>query len=231
MKFRSILVASAAALVWSIGVQAQPINGPYVALASGVNFMPKGSATYAYGSNSPVLAVLRPSPGLTMDPGYIVLGSIGYGFGNGIRTEVEANFRSNQYQNASASVTKTSVMANVFYDFNNIFSFMTPYIGVGIGYAQVSQPGLTLISGTTTVATTNESQGTFAYQGIAGLAFPLASIPGLALTTEYRFNALVGKRNYNGVAVISTPEAVTINVQSKESSDNHSLLVGLRYAW
>ena len=42
--------------------------------------------------------------------------------------------------------------------------------------------------------------GSFAYQAILGAAFPIAAIPGLAITAEYRFLGTAGNRDYGGVA-------------------------------
>ena len=50
------------------------------------------------------------------------------------------------------------------------------------------------------------SEGSFAYQGIAGAAFPVS--PALALTLDYRFMGLTGNRNY-GAAVLTPGGAIT----------------------
>ena len=65
-----------------------------------------------------------------------------------------------------------------------------PYIGAGAGYQWASEH-VTLggISG-------SETKGAFAYQAILGAGFPIPSVPGLAITAEYRFMGLAGDRDY-----------------------------------
>ena len=231
MKFRSVLLAAVATLAWHAGASAQAVRGPYVALGAGANLMSDGSSTYSYGSTSPVLAVLAPAPGRRIDPGYTLVASLGWGFGNGLRAEIEGNYRSNQFSDYNASIEKAGMMANVFYDFYSLSPAVIPYVGAGIGFASVSQPALSLVSGTTTVSVGNQSDVAFAYQAIAGLAVPIAAFPGLAITGEYRFYGLSGNTNYSGIEVISTPNSVTTRFQSRETDYSHSLMLGLRYAW
>ena len=42
--------------------------------------------------------------------------------------------------------------------------------------------------------TADDTDGRFAYQGILGAAFPIASVPGLAITAEYRFLGTLSPR-------------------------------------
>ncbi|MGH7079141.1 MAG: OmpA family protein, partial [Acetobacteraceae bacterium] len=69
----------------------------------------------------------------------------------------------------------------------------------------------------------NGTQGSWAYQGIAGVALPIAAMPGLALTAEYRFMGLANARKYS---------ANNDGIGSKlkvERDYNNSVLVGVRY--
>ena len=76
----------------------------------------------------------------------------------------------------------------------------------------------------------------FAYQGIFGLSFPLAAVPGLSLTTEYRFYGVLDAPSfhaYDNVGVTGANGVVhsgrgNFNVSSDY---NHSLLLGVRYAF
>ena len=79
------------------------------------------------------------------------LGSIGWGFGNGFRAEIEGNYRANEVDSIRglnlAPIGKTGglqstygVMVNAFYDFDFANfgmgqSIFQPYVGVGVGYA------------------------------------------------------------------------------------------------
>ena len=44
----------------------------------------------------------------------------------------------------------------------------------------------------------NEHEGSFAFQAIGGLSFPMPSVPGLSLTTEYRFFGVLANETYAG---------------------------------
>jgi outer membrane protein OmpA-like peptidoglycan-associated protein len=76
--------------------------------------------------------------------------------------------------------------------------------------------------------TVNDSDGRFAYQGIAGLAFPVGFAPGLAVTAEYRFLGTLQPRLQ---ARVDNPlTGATVASGSVEPDVyNHSLMLGLRY--
>ena len=73
----------------------------------------------------------------------------------------------------------------------------------------------------------NQTQGSFAYQAIAGVAFPMAAIPGLAITAEYRYMGLTGNRNYGAVSTVSA--TTRIGSVSLKNDHNNTILLGLRY--
>ena len=60
-----------------------------------------------------------------------------------------------------------------------------------------------------------------AYQAILGAAIPISSVPGLAVTAEYRFMGLAGDRTYTGGGVTAV----------RTDDYNHSVLFGIRYAF
>ncbi|HYZ22296.1 MAG TPA: OmpA family protein [Rhodopila sp.] len=192
--------------------QAQSVNGLYVTLGGGVNIMQKESAR------------LDGFPGVDLDlqtkAGAVGLTSIGWGYGNGLRAEVELGYRYNGYDrlsgpggsvSLSGSEQKFGPMVNVFYDFNGFALPVTPYVGLGVGY-QWAREQLNLAGGSGW-----QTKGAFAYQAIVGAALPLAAVPGLALTAEYRFLGMSTDRKYDGVRL--------------GNDFNHSVLVGVRYAF
>jgi outer membrane protein OmpA-like peptidoglycan-associated protein len=78
--------------------------------------------------------------------------------------------------------------------------------------------------------TVDDSDGRFAYQAIAGLAFPLSVAPGLALTAEYRFlGTLQPSLNvrFENPATGATVATGTV----EPDSYNQSVMLGLRYAF
>ena len=88
-----LATALAGGIAASTGVRAQPVTGVYVGLGGGGNFMqqPKVATTTNFGGIVDSDAVR-----LGFDAGYVGLGSIGYGFGNGLRVEIEGDYRYNR---------------------------------------------------------------------------------------------------------------------------------------
>ena len=198
----------------------------------------------------------------TFSTGIATVASVGYGLGNGLRFEVEGSYRQNKFhavsntgyvadQRAGGDEQKYGAALNVLYDFDpNVLGLgffpaaISPYVGVGAGY-DWAQHHNTRISGTTGVFPgfpnginslyrTNSGEGSFAYQAIAGVAFPIASVPGLALTAEYRFHGLIEDRTYNYQYFATGPTAGGIATRARltyADDYNHSIMVGVRYAF
>jgi outer membrane protein OmpA-like peptidoglycan-associated protein len=217
MKFRNVLLASAMLVLPLAAAKAQPVAGPYISLGGGMNIMQQVPVT-AIGGVGVSGVNLQTNIG-----GTGVLAG-GWGFGNNVRAELEFDYRYNSIDKVTVrglgsgtingNEQKYGPMVNLLYDFND-FSTVTPLfiptIGVGVGYQWAP---LTLSSGGVSASKT---AGAFAYQAILGAAVPIPSVPGLALTAEYRFLGLAGDRNYGG---------------DKLGNDfNHSVLIGLRYAF
>ena len=120
-----------------------------------------------------------------------------------------------------------AAMANVLFDLDVGSPYVYPYIGGGLGYADVEQKQV--VAGAGVTQRLSGSDGSFAYQAIAGLSFPIPPVVGLSLTAEYRFYALAGDRSYN----LTTTNAAGTSTGRLATTDNynHSLLVGLRYAF
>lgn len=223
MNFRYALVA-ATVLALPLAANAQPITGLYIGGNLGANIMPDENTTVSSGRHSA-------SGNVTTNIGPAVDLSIGYGLGNGIRAEIEGNYMNNPFNGgsggglgASGREQKYGVFGNVLYDFVGLSPYVQPYIGAGVGYESatdselaVTGPGFRSLSPTT-------SQGSFAYQGIAGLAFPIAAAPGLSLTADYRFMGLAGSRTYSA-AVNGAPGANKFN-----QDYNNIVTVGFIYA-
>jgi outer membrane protein OmpA-like peptidoglycan-associated protein len=172
----------------------------------------------------PGLAIAQPVNGLyvgggagvnLMPPktGFAGVGSIGFGLGNGLRIEAEGNYRRNDQRHASVTEEKFGGMGNLLFDLDLGLSYLYPYVGVGAGYVQANgQPA---------------DYGAFAYQGIAGAAVPVPWVTGLSATLEYRFMGMDGDHQTHAY-----PASPGGSVAPATSNDlNHSLLVGLRYAF
>lgn len=221
------------------------VTGPYIGLGVGANFRQAADLTLkGQGADTARAMGVGTTGTLGFDgAGPAVLGSLGWGFGNGIRAEVEVHYRSNAVGSVSVAgypahpmLTGTAhthgVMANAFYDFNGLGWRaglpVTPYIGFGGGYAWSSYDRITAPSGNDG-SMTYGVDGRFAYQAILGLAWDLSSVtPGLSLTTEYRYVAVLDQQVEHGAKL---GRAGFRDAQLETTNRNHALLVGLRYAF
>ena len=258
MKLRSALLA-ATVLVAPVAAKAETISGLYIGAGAGANIMQNEKVS---GLSYPGLPVGSIGTGFNgssvrLDTGFVGVASIGYGLGNGLRLELEGGFRQNKFTSArnngavvgaGGDEYKYSGMVNALYDID-LAGFglagipVTPYVGLGAGYAWAqhknarfygsSGPTAGFPVGLATQLRTNDGDGAFAYQAIAGVAFPIAAVPGLALTAEYRFMGLAGDRNYNYQYLQGAPGAnVSTRARIRFTDDfNHSLMVGVRYAF
>lgn len=227
MSLKKALLA-ATMLSLPIAAQAQPITGLYVGAGAGVNY--RQDSNYSLRG-----AGVNLRDRTETRVGYAGVGSIGWGFGNGFRAEIEGNYRYNQIDHAfrgsrlnGGGVHQYGAMVNALYDFD-LTGFgvsprtFSPYLGVGVGYIWSQYRN---VRGAVTGASLrlNDTDGQFAYQGIVGGAFGLGDVvPGLALTVEYRFMGTL-EPTING----------TLNgraVRAEGTNYNHTGLVGLRYAF
>jgi outer membrane protein OmpA-like peptidoglycan-associated protein len=236
MSFKNTLLTAALASL-PVLAQAQPISGLYLGGGAGANWLQNTTL------NGAVNNTLGRKVENEFEVGYAGVLSLGWGFGNGLRAEIEGNYRSNDVSDtrvsgasisSRASGTGTAVsygaMANVLYDFNlgSALGGLMPYIGVGAGYIwhDYQDVGVRYASGEKIVY--NGDTGAFGYQAILGAALPIASVPGLAVTAEYRFMGTLGHDINGSVNQTGQPNA---RVNSDIDNFNHSLLIGLRYAF
>jgi outer membrane protein OmpA-like peptidoglycan-associated protein len=240
----SMLVA--APVVGAIGASAQPVTGLYLGGAAGWK-QPLDrehmDQRRAFGGAG---AALNGRHKAQYDAGYVGLMSLGWGFGNGVRTEIEGNFRSNElnklrgsgqpFSNIRGSQRSYGVMANAFYDldFANFglgTSIVQPYIGLGAGYVWDEFNKVNASSQSTGQRLNiNDTGARFAYQGIIGAALPLTQfgVRGLSLTAEYRYLGTLEPRvNATAFSTNGTANRGKLEVENM----NHSVLIGLRYAF
>ncbi|WP_458097419.1 OmpA family protein [Roseomonas sp. WA12] len=243
----SLKKALLAATIMSLplAAQAQPVTGLYIAAGAGFNWQQKTDIDVIGFNNTN----LGRAGSLDFDMGWVGVGSLGYGFGNGLRLEIEGNYRENNTDELSISGasrasfqggrTRTyGAMGNVLFDFAIPGFPVTPYIGAGAGYAWTEYDG---VRGTFAVPgvgsrqlTIDDTDGQFAYQGIAGVAFNLG-VPGLALTAEYRFLGTLSPELQSTTRVAGGNAVPTGTVVARNRVEvdnyNHSVLIGLRYAF
>ena len=234
-----------------------PVSGLYIGAEGGFNV--GGNENFKNASSNSLLTSLRsgistPNLNVSRSIGAAAAGKVGYGFGNGLRVEVEGLYRGNSFKNASngnrigvggnnasGSEQGYGPMFNVLYDFVGLTPWVVPYVGVGAGYQRahlsnfaVSGPG---VPGTLNpVLSSNDTRAAAAAQGIVGAALPIPSVPGLAVTAEYHILGMFGTRTYNAGLTFTTPGVAGAPVRASRLGTfqfghqyNNTFLFGVRY--
>jgi len=241
MKLRNALLV-ATTLAAPAAAFAQPVTGPYISLGAGANYIEDQNlrsvsvpalGAYSYGTD--VNGHIR-----TKIDG---MGSValGYGLGNGIRIELQGDYRQNQLQGfgglaAAGSQQQYEGYVNVLYDFDLTpygVPGISPYVGLGAGYDEVRFQngryyGYSGIPAQSVFIRETATQGNFAVQGILGVAYNIAAVPGLALTLEGRVSAIPEDQTYHGQ--FFAPGVATRIDYKVNDTLNYAGLVGVRYA-
>jgi hypothetical protein len=247
MKFRlGLLTLTALA---PLAAHAQPVEGLYIGAGVGFDYLntvngkslvipSQALANAGFGQTLHVNSANFHSQG-----GFIGLGSIGYGLGNGLRFEVEGSYRQNTVKvtqgagvRGGATFQEGGVFVNGLYDFDAGLGFMMPYVGIGVGYVQNTLQGGHLYTTNASfpqvgVDFTNSAKGSAAGQFILGAAFPLSYA--LALTTEFRFMGEFAQQTYDGKTTVNGGIAGGVPGTSLKlaAPTDESFLVGLRYSF
>lgn len=143
------------------------------------------------------------------DVGYAAIGSLGYRYGNGLRTEIEGGYRNNDGETGGANVETQAwnAMANVLYDFDTGIP-LRPYLGVGAGAVNVDLD----VDGVG-----SDDNWAFGYQGIAGAEYALNDT--VALFADYRYLATEG--------LDANPGAGSL----RDEYRSHTALAGVRWTF
>lgn len=237
MRLRNrILVACLGALpaLAAGSASAQSFQGIYVGAGVGYH-----DTQDIKGSASPVSALGANGLKLRVNGGFVGLGSVGYGLGNGFRFELEGSDRLNNLghfsgtafpTSASGSLQTYAVMANALFDLDVGSPWIYPYIGGGVGYAWTAMNQLGASSASPLYGfSSNATQGGFAYQAMAGLSFPIPDMPGLSLSAEYRLFGQPNSRSFSGAAAVAGG-TVPASLRIGSTLDNAGL-IGIRYAF
>ncbi len=233
MRFRVALLA-ASLLASPVVARAQPFQGLYIGAGGGYNFLER--------------TAVRSSPGLRTGKldfadtnGFVGVGSLGYGFGNGVRIELEGDYRQSSPRHLSGTAFPTElngdlrsygVMANALFDLDIGFPWLYPYLGIGAGYAWTNLDNITATGSNYPFGLrANDTEGNFAYQAIAGLSFPVPNVPGLSVTTEYRFFETIGPTGFRANVVQGTPPTASPGNFDLRNQYNQSVMLGVRYAF
>jgi OmpA-OmpF porin, OOP family len=216
--------------------QAQPVTGIYFGGAGGGNLLQDERVR---------LSPNFPGGKERFDAGVVGVGSAGYGFGNGFRVEVEGNYRYNTLQHFLSSGLPTSAggsqsnygfMVNALFDMDIGFNWIYPYFGAGVGYSWTHWNGIRATNSSLPFnQRSSGTDGNFAYQAMFGLSFPIAAVPGLSMTAEYRFFSVTGDEQFGSTStgVIGASGAKPYGTSHGDvairTDYNHSILLGLRY--
>ena len=192
--------------------------GPYVGAAGGGSFLndisPNGGGadTKSQYSN-----------------GWVGLGTVGWGFGNGFRAELEGSYRRNDLRGVRGStggnggaLGTTAIMANGLYDIDpgmfgvESYGFI-PHIGVGVGWARPRFDNAKFYNGNVV----SGKDDVLAYQGIAGVDYAIA--PQFKIGIDYRyFGTQSGTFN-------SSPGLSGVGSPTRSSIGDQTVTLGIRY--
>lgn len=170
MTLRSFVFASAA--IGGLGAlsaspaAAQQTTGPYISLGAGPQWLADAHTTGTAADGTAIDTTTA------YKAGWAGIAAVGYGFGNGVRAEGEFGYRRSGVNNASSGGTTGhtsaySLMLNGLYEANIGIPIM-PYVGAGVGGAKVRFDSVTIPGDLL-----GDHATTFAYQGIAGLAYAI----------------------------------------------------------
>jgi len=236
------VIAPAAVLVASHAF-AQPVSGPYISLGAGANYLDQQKLDSV---NYPQLGVyntggVAQNGNISTNTDVIGSAAFGYGLGNGIRLEVQGDYRQNNLRSiggfaAAGNQQQYEGYVNLLYDFDLTpygAPGLAPYVGLGAGYDQVQFSngrafGFAADGVTPLYYRETNTQGNVAVQGILGVAYDIASVPGLAVTLEGRVSAIPEQETYDGQ--FFAPGIATRVTFKTDYTLNYAGLVGLRYA-
>jgi outer membrane protein OmpA-like peptidoglycan-associated protein len=233
MRLRIALLA-ASVLAAPVAAKAQPFQGLYIGAGAGYNFLQNVDVRQSPALHTPNLAFSGSS-------GFAALGSVGYGFGNGVRIELEGNYRQTSPRSLTGTVFPTAlsgnldsygVMANALFDMDIGVPWLFPYLGVGAGYAWTDLSSVRAVGSNYPFGLrVDETEGSFAYQVIAGLSFPIPNVPGLSVTSEYRFMQALAPSAFSASVAQGAPPSLGGGNFDLRNQYNHSIMLGVRYAF
>ena len=214
---------------------AQAATGPYISLGAGVDFL-QDEIVKPYDGTVPAKRAFRFDAAPAGDV------TLGYGFGSGLRLEIEGDYAYDRLSgvrfpdgasgDAVGHEEQFGGFVNVAYDLN-LGLPLVPYVGFGAGYQAIQLDNVnTGPAGAHLASPLSPTEGAFAYQGMAGLSYPVLAIPGLSLTAEYRLIGVItpppfqrGTRQIDDNGVERFASATLNNIF------NHEALIGLRYSF
>ncbi|WP_395370269.1 OmpA family protein [Komagataeibacter diospyri] len=261
MRLRMVLLATALGAAPFATAMATTITGPYVDIGGGYdltqtqhahgfdrNQYENNTKTDGYldaSDNARLLKEAHSRERMEHGDGWTGFATFGWGFGNGLRAEIEGDYNwsaltgyrdstgDGRHQSGRTSGSDRSYggFVNVLYDIDlkrlfNIDVPVTPFVGVGAGYLWQNVDASTPVTGNLNVRQ-NGTNGSFAYQGIVGAAYDIPGVPGLQMTTEYRMIGQVESFAMGNISQTGSGDRTL----SYDHRFNHQFIVGVRYAF
>lgn len=217
MTVRAALLGSAFALALAGNATAANINGWYIGLEGGANWVDDWKHT----NNG----AARES---TFETGWLALATVGYAWSSHWRIEFEAGYRDNDLESylngagvpiagSAGSLWEATAMANVLYDLT-LTDKISLSLGAGAG-GDFSNKELTLAG----LGTAEDDNWNFAYQGLAGVNYMVGRRT--ALFMNYRYLRVM-EPDYRLVF----PGPATRTIAGSDDYQKHAATLGIRYA-
>lgn len=214
MRFKKILLSSAAAALLATAAQADETFPVYVSLFGGASFL--NDVDFLGSTGTPLPLYINHN-----NMGYVLGGAVGVDVSKSLRAELEVshsdwgiNSLDNTGNNTSPPTTgdysSTFLMGNLWYDFHSN-SVFTPYIGGGIGVAFPHQ-NLNVKTDTSS----SDTPSAFAFQIGVGAKMQLSG--NIDLDIGYRFKDVpdftLNLTDYSGTYAYYNYSLVSHNIQA-----------------
>jgi OOP family OmpA-OmpF porin len=220
MKLKAMLLGTALTAAFAVTADAAASNrGWYVGVEAGANWMQDVEDNVTIVGN-PVTTL-----DVDFDTGWAAIATVGYAFWeSNWRVELEAAYRANDIDAAvfrvapsitadggGADFDEASLMVNALYDIE-LTDRLTFSIGAGAGMAHSH------VDAPNAIIPVDDSDWSFAWQGIAGLSYEVTDR--LDLTLNYRYHR-----------VEDGPEFSTLGFVGNhfDNTENHTVTIGLRW--
>jgi outer membrane protein OmpA-like peptidoglycan-associated protein len=194
---------------------ADPTYGPYGTVSAGPSFVTDVQPSEQSGETADL------ATSTSFKTGYRATGALGFGFGNGLRTELELGWGASDVSTGTGSLsnngraTEFNILGNVLYDFETGTPW-TPHVGVGVGIGNDRIGGVNFPAGIQPIDTFSH---VFTYQGIAGLEYTFA--PQFHLGLDYRY---IGTSDIT----VSPGSDPALPHSASFNLDSHNVLLTLR---
>lgn len=164
------------------------------------------------------------------DDGFAVQGSLGYAYTNGLRSELELGYRSNDVDTistvrATGDTSVYSAMLNVLYDFDISDTGLDTYVGLGAGLAHIDYDNVSPVNG----VRLDDTDTTPALQAIVGATYDIGNATELFVDYRYFHATNPDFKNSAGVATKTDYDASTVMAGLKfnlyDSEPRHAPIV------